>query len=165
MYNVYLLTGSNQGDRLAQLNKACCLLEEKAGKIRKRSLVYETASWGLEGLPAHYNQALFLQTDLEPPALLENIHTIENLMGRVRQQKWGIRNIDIDIIYFENFIIRRPQLRVPHPLMQERNFVLVPLTEIAPDFIHPVLLKTNKALLAESGDTLAVKVVEAARMR
>jgi 2-amino-4-hydroxy-6-hydroxymethyldihydropteridine diphosphokinase len=165
MYNVYLLTGSNQGDRLAQLNEACRLLEEKTGKIRRRSSIYETASWGLEGLPAHYNQALWLETDIEPFALLEIIHTIENLMGRVRQQRWGVRNLDIDIIYFENFIIQQPELWIPHPLMQERNFVLAPLAEIAPGFIHPVLLKTNKALLAESADTLAVKVVEAARMR
>jgi len=160
MHVVYLLNGSNQGDRLTQLQKACRALEKKAGKILERSFIYETESWGLKGLPAHYNQAVCLQTDLAPLALLAVIQEIEQEMGRVRQQKWGIRNIDIDIIYYDDCIIQKPELWIPHPLLQERNFVLTPLTEIAPDYLHPSLLKTNRELLAESKDTLAVKRIE-----
>lgn len=157
MYSVYLLTGSNEGDRRRQLHLACKLLGEQAGAIVAQSRIYETASWGLEDLPPHYNQALHLETLLEPPELLELIRQIENELGRVRQQKWGLRSIDIDIIYFENFIIQRPQLCIPHPLMQERRFVLEPMAEIAPELIHPVLLKTTEALLATCRDPLSVR--------
>jgi 2-amino-4-hydroxy-6-hydroxymethyldihydropteridine diphosphokinase len=160
MYSVYLLTGSNEGDRLQQLNLAAELLREKAGAVVAQSRIYETASWGLEDLPPHYNQALHLQTTLEPLGLLESIREIENKLGRVRQQKWGLRSIDIDIIYFENFVIQRPQLCIPHPLMQERRFVLAPLCEIAPKQMHPVLLKTTETLLETCSDRLQVRPID-----
>lgn len=157
MYSVYLLTGSNEGNRQQQLSLAGKLLEEKAGTIVTHSRAYETASWGLEDLPPHYNQALHLRTEREPLELLALIHEIEHELGRVHQQKWGLRSIDIDIIYFENFIIQRPQLCIPHPLMQERRFVLAPLAEIAPKLLHPVLLKTTEELLRTCSDRLKVK--------
>src|SRR5690606_1797792 len=93
-YSVWLLTGSNEGDRLAQLQAADAMLQTQAGPIAVRSAVYETEAWGLEGLPPHYNQALQLKTGLEPYALLETIQGIENELGRIRQQKWGLRRID-----------------------------------------------------------------------
>lgn len=119
--------------------------------------MYETEAWGVEGLPAHLNQALLLQTKLNPTELLSVIHSTENKLGRIRQQKWGVRAIDIDIIYFDRIILNLPQLVIPHPLMQQRNFVLAPLAEIAPDFVHPILLQTNKQLLEISEDKLAAK--------
>ena len=154
---VYLLIGSNEGDRLNQLNLACTLLEEKTGKITTRSSIFETAAWGIEDLPPHYNQALMLETEMNSEDLLEVIHEIEHQLGRKRQIKWGLRSIDIDIIYFNDEIINTPNLTIPHALMQERNFVLSPLAEIAPEFIHPILLMTNKKLLEISKDPLSVQ--------
>ncbi len=160
MYQVYLLLGSNQGDREEQLLKSRNALKQHAGNIILQSHVYETEAWGLEGLPPHYNQALLLQTELAPSALLLVIQDIESIMGRVREERWGIRPIDIDIIYVNELILDLPDLKVPHPLVQERRFVLDPLFEIAPDFIHPVLHKTNKVLLADCSDPLkVVKIV------
>jgi 2-amino-4-hydroxy-6-hydroxymethyldihydropteridine diphosphokinase len=159
MHSVYLLTGSNQGNRKEQLEQSMAELELHAGTIIKSSAMYETEAWGIEGLPAHLNQALLLQTKLNPTELLSVIHSIENKLGRIRQQKWGVRAIDIDIIYFDRITLNLPQLVIPHPLMQQRNFVLAPLTEIAPDFVHPILLQTNKQLLEISEDKLAAKPV------
>lgn len=157
MYSAYLLTGSNEGDRLQQLSSARMLITQNAGNILKYSEIYETEAWGKEGLPPHLNQALHLETELESLELLAELQRIELLLGRERKEKWGIRKIDIDIIYFENFIIQRPQLQVPHPLMHRRRFVLTPLTEIAPDFLHPAFQKTNRELLAETEDPLTVR--------
>ena len=154
---VYLLIGSNEGNRLNQLNGACKLLEERSGNIIKYSSIFETASWGIEDLPPHYNQALLLKTKLEAEELLNVIHEIESQLGRKPQVKWGLRSIDIDIIYFNDEIINKPNLTIPHALMQERNFVLAPLVEIAADFIHPVFLKTNEELLENSKDPLSVQ--------
>jgi 2-amino-4-hydroxy-6-hydroxymethyldihydropteridine diphosphokinase len=158
MHSVYLLTGSNLGNRLEQLEKAVQELEQYAGIIEKASSVFETEAWGKEGLPSHLNQALHLKTILSPFELLKVIHSIEEDLGRIRQEKWGVRMIDIDIIYFDDLIIASPTLQVPHPLMQVRNFVLQPLCEIAPDFVHPVLMKTNKELLQLSKDHLAANL-------
>lgn len=153
---VYLLTGSNQGDRARQLSLCCEALQKEAGRIVMSSAVYETEAWGIEGLPAHLNQALCLHTGLSPLELLKVIQELELRLGRKRVEKWGVRSIDIDIIYFNNDIVQLPELIIPHPLLQERNFVLTPLCEIAPDFVHPVLLKTNKELEQMSPDKLRV---------
>lgn len=158
IHAAYLLTGSNQGSRYEQLQLAATELGRRAGTIVQASQIYETEAWGLEGLPAHLNQALLLHTDLLPTALLDVIHDIEQQLGRVRQQRWGIRAIDIDIIYYDDCVLQLPQLVIPHPLMQERNFVLAPMTEIAPGMMHPVLQKTNAELLRQSPDRLAVQL-------
>lgn len=159
MHSVYLITGSNLGDRAAQLDRALEILNERAGHVKTVSQVYETEAWGIQGLPAHLNQAVRLETLLSPEALLTVLQQAEAEMGRVRQERWGVRAIDIDIIYYDRESIQLPQLTIPHPLMQVRNFVLAPLAEIAPDYRHPVLHKTNAALLQESPDTLKVKVL------
>lgn len=161
MYSVYLITGSNQGDRAAQLTHVLDELRQHAGKVAQTSKVYETEAWGRAGLPAHLNQAILLETALEPLALLSLLQQIEHRLGRVRQERWGVRSIDIDIIYFEDRIIDLPELKIPHPLLQERNFVLVPLAEMAPDWLHPVLQKTNATLLKESLDQLKVTPMQA----
>jgi len=154
MYSVYLLTGSNLGDRGAQLANAVAALQALAGTIEQVSSVYETEAWGKEGLPPHLNQAVHIRTSQEPLELLQTIHAIEAKLGRVRQEKWGVRAIDIDIIYFADQVIQLPELVIPHPLMQERNFVLAPLSEIAPEMLHPVLLLSNKQLFMQSSDKL-----------
>lgn len=154
MYSVFLLTGSNLGNREEQLVKAIEELEINVGIVEQASSVFETEAWGKEDLPAHLNQAILIKTLLEPLDLLKSIHAIEMKLGRIRQDKWGIRAIDIDIIYFEDQIIRLPELIIPHTLMQERNFVLAPLCEIAPDMLHPVFGISNKELLERSADKL-----------
>ncbi|WP_118973607.1 2-amino-4-hydroxy-6-hydroxymethyldihydropteridine diphosphokinase [Taibaiella koreensis] len=156
LHDVYLLTGSNQGDRREQLSQAITALERDAGMVVRASGLYETEAWGLEGLPAHLNQALLLQTTLAPLPLLDVIQEIEQRLGRVRQERWGVRAIDIDIIYFDDLVLDLPQLVIPHPLMQERNFVLAPLNEIAPGLVHPVRHKTTSELLQQSSDKLLV---------
>jgi 2-amino-4-hydroxy-6-hydroxymethyldihydropteridine diphosphokinase len=160
MYSVYLITGSNQGDRAVQLSSVLDELRQHAGTVAQTSEVYETEAWGREGLPAHLNQAILLKTALEPLALLAVLQQIERRLGRVRQERWGVRSIDIDIIYFEDRVIDLPDLKIPHPLLQERKFVLVPLTEIAAEWIHPVYGKTNATLLKECLDHLGVAPVQ-----
>lgn len=159
MYSAFLLIGSNEGNRLRSLQEARKQIELKAGQLQQESGIYETEAWGKEDFPAHLNQALHLRTQLKPFELLEVIQRIEISLGRKRNERWGLRKIDIDIIYIENFIIQCPQLHVPHPLMHLRRFVLCPLTEIAPDFLHPVLLKTSRELLTEVADPLKVKLL------
>lgn len=156
---VYLLIGSNEGNRQEQLQKAILLLNQKAGKITGKSSIYETDSWGIEDLPDHYNQALCLETEKTPFELLDLIHKIENELGRKRQEKWGLRSIDIDIIYFDNLVLNEDQLIIPHPLLQKRNFALAPLAELAPHFLHPLLKKPNIELFYLSQDRLKVKAL------
>jgi 2-amino-4-hydroxy-6-hydroxymethyldihydropteridine diphosphokinase len=157
MHAAYLLTGSNLGNREILLQNAISELKTHAGEIVQSSSVFETEAWGQEGLPAHLNQALLIHTALEPLALLKVIHEIEERLGRVRKEKWGVRVIDIDIIYFDHEVVDLPDLQIPHPLVQERNFALAPLSELAPGFIHPVLGKTNLELLHASNDALKYK--------
>lgn len=156
MHSVFLLTGSNLGDRSSQLSQCIAALEQHAGTVVQCSQVYETEAWGKEGLPAHLNQALHLHTNLGPLDLLQVIHNIEHSLGRVRQEKWGIRALDIDIIYYDNMVLNLPQLTIPHPLLQERRFVLQPLAEIAPAYHHPVFGKSNYELLETCMDPLSV---------
>lgn len=155
-YSAYLLIGSNEGNRLQFLTTAKEQIEQFAGRIILTSSIYQTDAWGKENLPPHLNQALLIRTGLEPLELLNRLQQIETNLGRKKTEKWGIRKIDIDIIYFDNLIINHPQLQIPHPLMQNRRFVLSPLTEIAPNFLHPVLQKTNQELLQTLSDPLKV---------
>jgi 2-amino-4-hydroxy-6-hydroxymethyldihydropteridine diphosphokinase len=153
----YLLTGGNMGDRLHFLSRAKEAIEKECGAIVKTSAVYETEAWGLEDQHPFYNQALQLKTTLNAKDLLQRILQIEIALGRRRELKYGPRIIDIDIIFFNDEIIKSEELRVPHPLMQNRRFVLLPLQEIAPKKVHPELKKTIEQLLMECPDTLEVK--------
>jgi 2-amino-4-hydroxy-6-hydroxymethyldihydropteridine diphosphokinase len=158
LHCAYLLMGSNLGNRLIQLQQAREALSTY-GAVLQASSIYETAAWGKESLPPHYNQALRLQTVLSPLELLQAIHLIEQQLGRVRQEQWGVRSIDIDIIYFDNIILETPQLTIPHIWMQQRRFVLEPLCEIAPQYLHPVFKETNTTLLNRCTDSLSVSKV------
>lgn len=159
-HTAYLILGSNMGDRYGYIQKALAsiaLLPHTV--IILRSHYYETAAWGLPDLPPHINVAVSISTPLAPLSLLRALQQIEITLDRTRQVKWGERTIDIDIIYFDNQIINHPDLTLPHPLMQERNFVLVPLNEIAPLLEHPLLHHTSGELLAASPDTLSVTLL------
>jgi 2-amino-4-hydroxy-6-hydroxymethyldihydropteridine diphosphokinase len=153
----YLLIGGNQGDRLARLAEARELIIAADGQILVASALYETAAWGKTDQPDFLNQALEVATARDAPAWLLTLLTIEEHMGRRRAEKYGPRIIDIDILFFNNSIIRDPGLIIPHPEIQNRRFALTPLEEIAPFLIHPVLQKTIRQLLAECTDPLAVK--------
>ncbi len=154
--DIYLLLGTNLGNRLNNLTRAQQYLEESAGKIIKRSSVYETKAWGKSNQPDFLNQVIILQSHLNPGQLLDQIHTIENQLGRIRKEKWGERFIDIDILYYKSEVTQLPHLTIPHPEIQNRRFTLVPLCEIASNFIHPVLNKTQLALLETCTDHLPV---------
>ena len=154
--NVFLLLGSNLGERLQIMQSSAGLIEERVGIIQSSSSIYETAPWGVLDQPVFLNQILEVQTALMPEEVLRIILEIEHELGRIRYERWGARVIDIDILYFSDLILDSARLTLPHPRLHERRFTLIPLNEIAPDFIHPLLLKTNKELLDECTDPGAV---------
>lgn len=152
MTEVYLLLGSNEGNRKGNLKKACKLIEFRCGKIMRPSSIYETEAWGMKEQNHFLNQALLIKTPLTPPNLLNTVKAIEKELGRTETIKWGPRIIDVDILFYEDKIVLLPELTIPHPFIQERKFTLVPLNEIATDFIHPAFKETVKQLLEECLD-------------
>jgi 2-amino-4-hydroxy-6-hydroxymethyldihydropteridine diphosphokinase len=156
MNKVYLLIGGNMGDRMANLAQAIHLINQEIGPIQLTSSIYETAAWGNTNQPDFLNQALMLETSLDAETLMHQLLNIEIGMGRKRDIPMGPRTIDLDIIYFNDLVIENELITIPHPKIAERRFVLIPLSEIAPKFLHPVLNKTNEALLKDCGDSLAV---------
>jgi 2-amino-4-hydroxy-6-hydroxymethyldihydropteridine diphosphokinase len=159
MNSAYLITGGNMGQRNEQLAYAARLIEERCGNVIDRSSLYETGAWGKTDQDSFLNQALVLETSLNARDLLSEILYIENLMGRDRIEKYGPRIIDIDIIFFNHQVIREDGLMVPHPEMAKRRFVLEPLAQVIPAYIHPIYFKTVTELLNECDDTLPVKKI------
>jgi len=157
MIDVFLLLGSNLGDREAYLQSAIQHISTDIAPIFKRSSVYETQSWGKTDEPDYLNQVIELKTVLSAEVILQKILNIEKLMGREREIKWGSRIIDIDILFYGSEIISEPGLQIPHPELHKRMFTLVPLNEIAPDFIHPILDKNIFQLKSELKSDLLVK--------
>jgi 2-amino-4-hydroxy-6-hydroxymethyldihydropteridine diphosphokinase len=155
----YLLTGGNMGNREDNLAKARGLLNLHCGTISKESSIYETAAWGNTDQPAFLNQALELETVLNAKQLIRRILKVEKMMGRVREEKYGPRIIDIDIILFNDEKHNYHFLKLPHPEMQNRRFVLLPLSEIAAEVIHPVFNKPITELLNDCKDQLEVKKI------
>lgn len=153
----YLLTGGNLDDRERNLNKAMELIAEQCGRITASSSLYETAAWGKEDQPPFLNQALELRTELSARQLIRRVLKIEKQMGRVREEKYGPRLIDIDILFFNDEVHNYTLLKLPHPEIQNRRFALLPLAEIAPALLHPVFKKTISELLADCPDQLEVK--------
>ena len=154
---VVLGLGGNMGNRTQHLALAMVQIIQQIGPITRVSSVYETAAWGNEDQPAFLNMAVCISTPFTPLQTLERCLRIEKQMGRHRTMKWGPRIIDIDILLYNNQIIRDKNLSVPHPMMHERRFVLAPIAEIIPQKKHPILKKTFKELLLICPDILTVK--------
>ena len=159
MNKAYLLIGGNEGNRLSHVQQAVANIAKYCGDLVRESSLYETAAWGKTDQPAFLNQVILIQTKKSPADLMAAILDIEEKMGRKRLEKYGQRKIDIDILFYNQEIIDEPQLRIPHPEIQNRRFVLVPLQEIAPDWMHPVLHQTVSRLLETCPDTLDVKKI------
>ena len=146
MSTAYIGIGSNLGDREKNCLDAIGLIEERGMTVMARSTMIETEPWGVTDQPKFINMAVRVETDLSPEELLAALQDIERTFGRVRKEKWGPRTIDLDILLYGDLVIDSEQLKIPHPLMHERDFALRPLAEIAPDVVHPVLKKTLKEL-------------------
>jgi 2-amino-4-hydroxy-6-hydroxymethyldihydropteridine diphosphokinase len=159
MSKAVLLLGSNMGNRLLHLEHAVSRIAEEAGSIELCSGFYETEPWGNKLLNSFVNQVIQIETLYDPHLLMKILLDIEKAMGRVRNQKWEERAIDIDILYYDREIINDDKLQIPHPRLQERRFTLVPLVEILPEFEHPVLNKSSIELLEETSDTLDVNLL------
>jgi 2-amino-4-hydroxy-6-hydroxymethyldihydropteridine diphosphokinase len=156
---VYLLTGTNMGDKEQNLELAVHEIG-LLGSILNVSSVYRTAAWGNQDQEDFLNQVVCISTSLSPEMLLDSILLIEKKMGRLRTEKWGERLIDIDILFYGSALIKTKNLTIPHPQIPNRRFTLVPLQEIAASFIHPLLKVSVDEMLKSCTDPLAVKKLE-----
>jgi 2-amino-4-hydroxy-6-hydroxymethyldihydropteridine diphosphokinase len=155
---VYLALGTNLGDRPANLRAAVAALSPTV-TVLEQSPVYETLPWGVTDQPAFLNMAIKGETRQRPQELLKHLKLLELQLGRLPSIRYGPRKIDIDILFYDNLIFDTPELTLPHPRLHERAFVLVPLADLAPDQVHPVLGRTIRQLLADL-DTTGVKQYE-----
>lgn len=149
---IFLSLGSNLGKKKENLKQALLLLQKSGVLVVKKSSFYETGPSGVKNQPFFLNICVQAKTDLQPDELLQVCKKIEKRLGRKKRQKWGPREIDIDILFYGRRIITEKDLQIPHPRLPERKFVLVPLVEIAPNLIHPVLEKSVKQLLRKCRD-------------
>lgn len=157
MQQALLLLGSNQGNREALLENARNSLVQGVGEITRVSSLYETAPWGNTNQPDFLNQVIEINTLLSPEVLLKTILHIEEQLGRYRSYRNAPRTIDIDILFYGNEIVQLPHLQIPHPRLQDRLFVLIPLQELVPALVHPILHKTVDELVEACADPLNVK--------
>ena len=153
----FIITGGNLGDKKKNLESAASQIESKVGHIVQQSSIYETAAWGITDQPTFYNQVLAIQTELFPEEIMQILLQIEKDMGRVRTIKNASRKIDLDILFFNNEIIKSENVTIPHKEIPNRRFVLTPLNEISPNMVHPIFKKSIHELLNECKDKLEVK--------
>jgi len=157
--NVFLGLGSNIDDRVTHINTATFLIGSCSEiKIVKSSLVYETEPWGIRNQKAFYNQVLMLECSLLPEDLLSFVKEVEVKSGRTQRDKWHQREIDVDVLFYDNEVVSTDSFCLPHKEVQNRKFVLVPMCEIAEEFVHPVLKKSMRVLLNETKDISEVKL-------
>lgn len=158
MQRDFIALGSNLGNRELNLQTAKQLIETRLGPISASSGIYRTEPWGYQDQPEFYNQVIEIETTQSPEVALRELLHIEEEMGRKRTFKNASRIIDLDILFFSDLIIQHSDIIIPHPRISERRFVLEPLNEIAPEFVHPILQKTIHQLLMECPDTLKVEI-------
>lgn len=157
-HQAYILLGSNLGDRTQHLQQARAMLELNCGKLLRESSIYESPPWGFDAEQSFLNQVLKIETDQSPAELLTRLLSIEKQMGRERNgSAYSSRIIDLDILYYESLVLNEPLLSIPHPRLHLRRFTLLPLAEIAADFVHPLLNLTNAELLKKTVDFSEVK--------
>jgi 2-amino-4-hydroxy-6-hydroxymethyldihydropteridine diphosphokinase len=158
MNKVFLGIGTNLGNRKANLRKALEMIGKHIGTVINSSSVYETAPWGFDSEDDFLNMVVMVETTHTPSEIMKKINTIESMLGRERNQdRYSSRVIDIDILLYDDLVINENGLKIPHPLMHERKFVLVPLCELAPDLIHPVFGKSMSNLLEECRDRSKIR--------
>ena len=157
MEDVFLGIGTNLGNRERNLSVALKLIGKDIGTIQSSSSAFETEPWGFASADKFLNMVVKVRTGLTPEVLLEKTVRIESILGRIRNAKqYSSRVIDIDILFYGEMVINKADLKIPHPKIAERRFVLVPLCEISPDLVHPVLKETVSSLLEECRDTCKV---------
>lgn len=159
MNRIFLLLGSNLGDRSNNLD--CCLelLEQRTGCIVDTSSVYETEPWGTDIPLPYLNMVAVVENDKTPGEMLESILLVEKEMGRKRgPERNAPRTVDVDILLYNSEIIEQESLKIPHERMHLRKFVLVPMVEIAPELMHPLFAKTMHELLEECPDSSWVRI-------
>ena len=161
MNDLLLHLGSNRGNKSINLKFAQLLINQSIGLVHKESMLYVTSAWGKEDQEDFYNMAVMVSSALDAEEILSKIQIIEDKLGRVRHEKWGPRVIDIDIIFVGQQIIKKPHLKIPHPELSNRNFVLVPLMDLCPSYMHPILNKTIKEIYSDCTDTGIVKLYRA----
>ena len=144
---IYLALGTNLGDRSANLKQAIAALTPQM-EVKAKSPVYETPPWGFEDQPKFLNQVIKATTYLDPEPLLKHLKRLEVALGRKESFLNGPRLIDIDLLFYNNLVVDKPSLVIPHPRLHERGFVLLPLMDLAPDLVHPVKKKSVREMLA-----------------
>jgi len=157
MHICYLSLGSNLGNKQVNLELTLEEITKAIGEVLRISSIYETEAWGVVSQDNYFNIIAEVKTPFFPLELISKILAIETRMGRIRDKKWESRIIDIDIIFYENYVIRTNNLTIPHPFLQKRNFVLEPLNELSPEFIHPRLRKSISKLSLECLDKSWIK--------
>ena len=160
MEKLVLIIGGNLGDRLLLIQQARKILSEKLGPELNASSIFETEAWGGASKGSYLNQVLIFESQLEPEQVLDIIQQIERRLERVREVKWGDRTMDIDILYYGDRLIHSEKLIIPHPYLEERRFVLAPLAEVLPTFLHPRSGMSQSFLLKQCKDNSKVQQYE-----
>lgn len=161
MNSVLIILGGNQGNVIKSIDMAVLRINELIGKVVNKSSLYQTEAWGKTNQNDFINQVIQVETSLAALDVLNKTLEIENILGRKRSAiRWQERNIDIDILFYNNEIINDDKLVIPHPYLQERKFVLIPLNELANDYIHPILKLKISELLDRCTDNLKVTKIE-----
>ena len=163
MERCFILFGSNMGDKNKIYAQACLLINNRCGRIVAQSSAYESEPWGFEAKEWFLNRLIVVETELEPEAMLHQLLDIEAELGRVRHPETGgytSRTADLDILYYGSRIVLTDNLTIPHPRLHQRRFALLPLCEVAPEFVHPAFNLTQTELLKRCFDFSEVRKIE-----